>query len=80
MAVDVFLDTSVLLAGLVDFGPQSGPAQSVMHAVAEKRRPRQRRRGTVASNSFLSPHDSPLNTGLPRPTRPTSFRRRSSNG
>jgi predicted nucleic acid-binding protein len=33
---DVFLDTSVLLAGLVDFGPQSGPAQSVMHAVAEK--------------------------------------------
>jgi hypothetical protein len=36
MAVSVFLDTSVLLAGLVDFGPQSGPAQSVMHAVAEK--------------------------------------------
>jgi predicted nucleic acid-binding protein len=36
MAVDVFLDTSVLLAGLVDFGPQSAPAQSVMHAVAEK--------------------------------------------
>ncbi len=33
----VFLDTSVLLAGLVDFGPQSAPAQSVMHAVAEKR-------------------------------------------
>ena len=37
MAVAVtFLDTSVLLAGLLDFGPQSGPAQSVMHAVAEK--------------------------------------------
>ena len=35
MAV-VFLDTSILLAGLVDFGPQSAPAQSVMHAVAEK--------------------------------------------
>ena len=32
----VFLDTSVLLAGLVDFGPQSAPAQSVLHAVAEK--------------------------------------------
>jgi predicted nucleic acid-binding protein len=31
-----FLDTSVLLAGLVDFGPQSAPAQSLMHAVAEK--------------------------------------------
>lgn len=30
----VFLDTSVLLAGLVDFGPQSAPAQHVMHAVA----------------------------------------------
>lgn len=36
MAVIAFLDTSVLLAGLVDFGPQSAPAQSVMHAVAEK--------------------------------------------
>lgn len=36
MAVTVFLDTSVLLAGLVDFGPQSAPAQSVMHAIAEK--------------------------------------------
>jgi predicted nucleic acid-binding protein len=33
----VFLDTSVLLAGLIDFGPQSAPAQSLMHAVAEKR-------------------------------------------
>ena len=37
MAVSVFFDTSVLLAGLVDFGPQSAPAQSLMHAVAEKR-------------------------------------------
>ena len=32
----VFLDTSVLLAGLVDFGPQSAPSQSLLHAVAEK--------------------------------------------
>ena len=36
MAVDTFLDTSVLLGGLIYFGPQSGAAQSVMHAVAEK--------------------------------------------
>ncbi len=36
MAVTVFLDTSVLLAGLVDFGPQSGPAHSILHAVAER--------------------------------------------
>jgi predicted nucleic acid-binding protein len=36
MAVSLFLDTSVLLAGLVDFGPQSAPAQSLLHAVAEK--------------------------------------------
>ena len=36
MALSVFLDTSVLLAGLVDFGPQSAPAQSIMHAVAER--------------------------------------------
>jgi predicted nucleic acid-binding protein len=36
VAVKTFLDTSVLLAGLIDFGPQSAPAQSVMHAVAEK--------------------------------------------
>jgi predicted nucleic acid-binding protein len=35
--VSVFLDTSVLLAGLIDFGPQSAPAQSLLHAVAEKR-------------------------------------------
>jgi predicted nucleic acid-binding protein len=36
MAVTPFLDTSVLVAGLIDFGPQSAPAQSVMHGVAEK--------------------------------------------
>lgn len=36
MAVAVFLDTSVLLAGLVDLGPQSAPAQTILHAVAEK--------------------------------------------
>jgi predicted nucleic acid-binding protein len=36
MALSVFLDTSVLLAGLIDFGPQSAPAQSILHAVAEK--------------------------------------------
>jgi predicted nucleic acid-binding protein len=33
----VFLDTSVLVAGLVDFGPQSAPAQSLLHAIVEKR-------------------------------------------
>jgi predicted nucleic acid-binding protein len=37
MAVKVFLDTSVLLGGLIDVGPQSAPAQSLMHAVAQKR-------------------------------------------
>lgn len=36
MAVTAFLDTSVLVAGLVDFGPQSAPAQLVLHAVAER--------------------------------------------
>ena len=35
--MSVFLDTSVILAGLIDFGPQSAPAQSVMHAVSEQR-------------------------------------------
>ncbi|HUK35465.1 MAG TPA: PIN domain-containing protein [Vicinamibacterales bacterium] len=35
--MSVFLDTSVLLAGLVDFGPQSASAQLLLHAVAEKR-------------------------------------------
>jgi predicted nucleic acid-binding protein len=38
--VSLFLDTSVLLAGLIDFGPQSAPAQSLMHAVAEAHLPR----------------------------------------
>lgn len=37
--MSVFLDTSVILAGLVDFGPQSAPAQQLMHAVVEKRVP-----------------------------------------
>ena len=37
MAVSTFLDTSVLVAGLIDFGPQSAPAQSLLHAVAEKK-------------------------------------------
>lgn len=37
--MSVFLDTSVLLAGLVDFGPQSAPSQLLLHAVAEKRVP-----------------------------------------
>jgi predicted nucleic acid-binding protein len=36
MAVKAFLDTSVLLAGLVDFGEPSAPAQQIMHAVAER--------------------------------------------
>lgn len=37
MAVSVFFDTSVLLAGLVDFGPQSAPAQAILHELAEQR-------------------------------------------
>ena len=35
--MSVFLDTSVLLAGLIDFGPQSAPAQSLLHAIGEDR-------------------------------------------
>ena len=35
--MSVFLDTSVLLAGLIEFGPQSAPAQLLLNAVAEKR-------------------------------------------
>jgi predicted nucleic acid-binding protein len=34
--VSVFLDTSVLLAGLIDLGPQSVAAHLLLHAVAEK--------------------------------------------
>ena len=33
--MSTFLDTSVLLAGLIDFGPQSVPAQRVMHGVVD---------------------------------------------
>lgn len=32
----VFLDTSVLIAGLIDLGPQSVPSHSILHAVAER--------------------------------------------
>jgi predicted nucleic acid-binding protein len=38
--VSTFLDTSVLLAGLIDFGPQSAPAQRIMHAVVDGTVPR----------------------------------------
>ena len=33
----IFLDTSVLLAGLIDFGPSSAPAQNIFHALAEEK-------------------------------------------
>ena len=36
MAVNAFLDTSVLLAGLIDFGEPSQPAQQVMDLVAAR--------------------------------------------
>ena len=36
MAVTPFFDTSVLLAGLVDFGVQSAPAQGILQAVADR--------------------------------------------
>jgi predicted nucleic acid-binding protein len=35
MAVKPFFDTGVLLAGLIDFGPQSAPAQRMLHAVVD---------------------------------------------
>jgi predicted nucleic acid-binding protein len=35
MALTAFFDTSVLLAGLIDFGPQSAPAQRMLHAVVD---------------------------------------------
>ena len=35
--MSVFLDTSVLLAGLIDLGPQSEPAQRVLDAVVAER-------------------------------------------
>ncbi len=33
--MSVFFDTSVLVGGLIYFGPQSAPAQSLMHALSE---------------------------------------------
>jgi predicted nucleic acid-binding protein len=36
VAIATFLDTSVLLAGLIDFGTQSAPSQSLLHAVSER--------------------------------------------
>jgi predicted nucleic acid-binding protein len=40
VAVTAFFDTSVLVGGLIYLGPQSEPAQSLLHAVAEKTLPR----------------------------------------
>ena len=34
--MSVFFDTIVLVAGLIDVGPQSPPAHSLLHGVAEK--------------------------------------------
>jgi predicted nucleic acid-binding protein len=36
VAVAVFLDTSVLLGGLIDLGPQSNAPQTIMHAIAAR--------------------------------------------
>jgi predicted nucleic acid-binding protein len=36
VAVNLFLDTSVLLAGLIDLGPQSAPAHAILQGVAQK--------------------------------------------
>jgi predicted nucleic acid-binding protein len=36
VAVTAFLDTSVLLAGLIDFGPQSRPAQQVLDLIVAR--------------------------------------------
>jgi len=36
VAIATFLDTSVLLAGLIDFGTQSAPSQSLLHAASER--------------------------------------------
>lgn len=33
----IFLDTSVLVAGMIDFGPSSAPAQELLDAVADGR-------------------------------------------
>jgi predicted nucleic acid-binding protein len=35
--MSAFLDTSVLLAGLIELGPRSTPAHLLLHAVAERR-------------------------------------------
>jgi predicted nucleic acid-binding protein len=40
VAVTAFFDTSVLVGGLIYLGPQSEPAQSLLHAVAEANLPR----------------------------------------
>jgi predicted nucleic acid-binding protein len=40
MAVKAFLDTSVLLSGLIDFGVQSRPAQRVFDLVADRALPK----------------------------------------
>jgi hypothetical protein len=76
--VSVFLDTSVLLAGLVDFGPQSAPAQSLLHAVAEQRIDAPPPRG-IAVSSFSVATRLPAEFRVARPT-PSSWCRMKSSG
>ena len=70
MALTIFLDTSVLLAGLVDFGPQSAPSQSLMHGVAEKTFP------AVGTAWHCCLEFYSVSTRLPPEFRLTTVRRR----
>ena len=62
MAVGPFLDTSVLLAGLVDFGPQSAPAQELLHAIAEGKTGRASTAWHCCLEVYRSPRGCPPNS------------------
>ena len=78
--MSVFLDTSVLLAGLVDFGPQSAPAQSLLHAVAEQRIDAPATAWHCCLEFFSVALACPPSSGSRRPTPSSCCRMKSSGG
>jgi hypothetical protein len=76
----VFFDTSVLLAGLIELGPGSEPAQAILDAITE------RQLGRVHTAWHCCPEFYAVSTRLPvefrliPPTPYGSWRRKSSPG
>jgi hypothetical protein len=71
----VFLDTTVLLGGYIDFGESFAPAQRIIDAVAEGALSTRAQPGIAVWNSIPFPPDYPPVIGFRHRIRPASFRK-----